>query len=825
MSDTIAVLTWWIIVQIFGLAALPLAFRLFHRLPDRGYGVSKALGILLVSFVFWLLGMLGFLRNDSGSVIFALALALGLALFYYQRPGASQDSIVAWLRANWKLVLLTEIVFALSFVAWVQYRANVPRIMTAGGEKFMELAFLNSLQRSETLPPPDPWLSGFGISYYYFGYLMMSMFTRLSGVAPSVGFNIGGALFFALTVTGAFSLVYNLVTRRQGQGQGKTRVAVALLGVVLLVFLSNLGGALEVAHWKGLIKDQGFWKWLDIADLEQPIPDHSADPAADARYTRSGMWWWRASRVIFDYDLPDWPNRMDKAAIPAPLRRENIDEFPFFSFLLGDMHPHVLALPFIMLTLTASLALLHKGAGESWDKWELGLLALIFGALGFLNTWDLPIQLVIVVVAYASGRVTRWRDLVHSWKTDHLRPIAVLAVSLAVGGLLLYAPFYVGFQSQAGGPLVHVHSSTRLAQFGVMFGPLLFILLSFLAWGLARARQRGTLALKSGLAVGGVLLALCAGLLLATALFVRYSSSVRALVAPGMSDDPARLALLYLKMRLSVPWVTLLLVGLISAAVAILLSPSTGGLNRTTQFSLFLLIAGALMTLAPEYVYLKDLFGVRMNTIFKFYFQAWVLWSLASAGAVYTMLADEETRLQPLGRTLFGAGLALALALGLVYPLLAIPDRAQEAPEAPTLDGTAYFATHWPEDYAAVQWLNEHVHGSPVILETPGGAYEYKGRVSAQTGLPTLLGWSGHEDQWRGNTIEQSKRRPAIQEIYTTTDDQRTLTLLREYDITYVYVGPLERSEYPAEGLQKFRWLMDVVYDQNGVTIYKRRDG
>ena len=111
-----------------------------------------------------------------------------------------------------------------------------------------------------------------------------------------------------------------------------------------------------------------------------------------------------------------------------------------------------------------------------------------------------------------------------------------------------------------------------------------------------------------------------------------------------------------------------------------------------------------------------------------------------------------------------------------------------------------------------------------MILETPGGAYEYRGRVSAQTGLPTLLGWEGHENQWRGNTIEQSKRRPAIQELYSTTDAQRTLTLLREYDITYVYVGPLERSEYPDSGLQKFQRLMDVVYDHDGVTIYQRRN-
>jgi uncharacterized membrane protein len=238
--------------------------------------------------------------------------------------------------------------------------------------------------------------------------------------------------------------------------------------------------------------------------------------------------------------------------------------------------------------------------------------------------------------------------------------------------------------------------------------------------------------------------------------------------------------------------------------------------------ALLLTIAGAAMALVPEYVYLKDVFGVRLNTIFKFYFQAWVLWAVGGAAAVYGMLISEQ-RLQSPIRGLYIAGLALVIGLGLVYPALAIPDRVTEFPEAPTLDGTAYLAQERPDDYAAVQWLNQHVDGAPVILETPGGAYQYEGRVSVQTGLPTLMGWAGHEHQWRGNTVEQNKRLPAFEELCSTTDLQRTLTLLDEYDISYVYVGPLERTKCPASGLAKFDRLLETVYDRDGVKIYKRQ--
>jgi hypothetical protein len=334
MSDLMAVLTWWILVQIFGLVALPLAFRLFRPLPDRGYGVSKALGMLLSSYVFWLLGMLGFLRNDTGAILFALGIAAGMSLSYYMRrpapdgsegagDGQAETRLLPWLRAHWRLVLAIELVFASSLIGWSLYRAYVPRILTAGGEKFMELAFLNGFRRSEVLPPLDPWLAGYGISYYYFGYLMMSNLIRLSGVAPSVGFNVGGAMLFGLTVTGAFSLVYNLVASfarprwdrdaRQTADQDvparprlrRAWVGIALLGVVFVVLLGNLEGALEVAHWNG-IGSTAFWQWLDIADLDT-APASAADRANfDGRLVRPVTgpgwgWWWRGSRVISDY--------------------------------------------------------------------------------------------------------------------------------------------------------------------------------------------------------------------------------------------------------------------------------------------------------------------------------------------------------------------------------------------------------------------------------------------------------------------------------------------------------------------------------------------
>jgi YYY domain-containing protein len=248
---------------------------------------------------------------------------------------------------------------------------------------------------------------------------------------------------------------------------------------------------------------------------------------------------------------------------------------------------------------------------------------------------------------------------------------------------------------------------------------------------------------------------------------------------------------------------------------------AANGLPPAIRFVLLCAVAGLLLTLSVEFFYLIDNFQVRMNTIFKFYFQGWVLMAVASAFAVY-WLGRARGRL----RSAFLAGFWVLFGLGMVYPVLGNISRAGSFAQTPTLDGTAYLAEAQPDDYAAIAWLNEHVDGAPIILEAPatgGSSYVYEGRVSALTGLPTLLGWAGHEGQWRGSYDIQQAREPDIATLYNSLDPQVALTLLDKYDIRYVYVGPVERSKYDPRGLEKFARFMDVVYQQGAVTIYRVR--
>src|SRR4030065_1243761 len=208
----IQILIWWLILQVLGWLALPTAMRIFRWLPGRCYTFSKSLGLLLISYALWMGASTGLLTNVLGGILFSIILLAGIsAWFYFRCKGNLFPDIRPFLGEKWKLVLTVEILFTLALVGWAVLRAYAPyKIEPTGGEKFMEIAFQNAILKSEHFPPLDPWLSGFAISYYYFGYVMMALLTRLSGAVPGVGFDLYDALLFALTLVGSLGVGYNL---------------------------------------------------------------------------------------------------------------------------------------------------------------------------------------------------------------------------------------------------------------------------------------------------------------------------------------------------------------------------------------------------------------------------------------------------------------------------------------------------------------------------------------------------------------------------------------------------------------------------------------
>lgn len=822
-------LAWYILVTALGWLVWPLAFRLLPGLPERGYTLSRALGLLLVGYVFWLLGVLGLLANSLGGILFA-ALVVAGAAWWVNRAHPERGHMAAWLAANRRLLITAEVVFLVAFVGWTVFRAYNPEIQHT--EKPMELAFLNGVRLSPTFPPRDPWLAGYAISYYYFGYVIIALLADLAGTATGVAFNLGIALLFALTLIGAYGAAYNLIAARRRADDPAAPPGPAafwaLLGPLFVGVMGNLEGLFELLRSLNVSPFGGrLWAWLDIHGLEPPT---AATFPLDGS---QGWWWWRASRVIHD-----------RTPAGASAGLQPIDEFPFFSFLLGDMHPHVLALPFALLALMLAFNVLaeERPPEGRFRAVQAGLYVLVFGGLAFLNTWDLPIYLFILIGAMGIRRIR-----LRGWyaPADVLPPLAKGA-ALGVMGLAAYLPWLISFGSQAGGVLPNALFATRLHQFFVMFGPLLVVAVAFAADQAIRQTRARRADWGTGALLGvGLLVTLIALMAVMSVVALRVDGGVRAFVAealgPAGSDNMLSAVLLY---RLSHPLTPLLLGGLVVVTVAALLTqpPSPGAAvadsnsadavplsarpaySAPTGFALLLILTGALLTLGPEFVYLRDNFGQRLNTVFKFYYAAWIVWAVAAAYGAHVLLARRGGAV----RAVLGVLLAVLVLAGLVYPVFAIPSKAGvfgAVGAPPTLDGIDYIRRAYPGDYAGIQWLQENADPDAVVLEAVGGAYSYYGRVSSATGLPTLLGWANHERQWRGEAYDElaGTREQDVREIYSTPSIQRAQELLDRYGVTYVFVGALERdpSFASSAGIAKFDRFLTPVFSDQGVTIYR----
>jgi YYY domain-containing protein len=875
------VISWWLALQIFGILALPLTWRLFARLPGRGYPFAKVLGLLLVSYALWLGSSFQLLSNTLGGVVVALLLLAVLSGWAgnqgLRRGEDGSRPLFTCLRANRGLVLATELLFLLVFVGWSVFRAYNPDI--AGTEKPMEFAFINGVLSSPLLPPQDPWLSGYGISYYYFGYVMLAALIRMTGVLPEIGFNLGVAMWYTLVMTSAFGVVFTLVALARGvrkpvepseadsftrdpfvNGSRRGPIGWGLLGALMLGFMANLEGLIDTGYQRGLLPSS-FINWIDIKSLTESPPT--------GNWTGGFWWWWRASRVIHDLTLPVNGQRNSV---------EVIDEFPLFSFLLGDMHPHVLALPFVLLGILLCLNLLvgalsaprlekeatsftgrlgewagslAHATGLSWSG--IILYAVALGSLAFLNTWDFPIYVGLAALAFGAGLALA-RGL--GWRSIGGAVFAFLVV--AFFGYILYTPFYIGFQSQLGGILPNLLFPSRFSQFFIMFGPFLVIAVAFLIlmgleFGAKKITRNTLLALAWTLLLPLILVAVVVvGFLVLPSGQAQVTNILQQPeIAANVPDQSiGGLLRLVAGVRLNSPWTYLVLAVLLAWAIGVvvtvlsarrtpeLASPEAAGEPLEVQdtreartqsvavdmFATLMIVIALALTLFPEFLYLRDLFGSRMNTVFKFYYQAWALLALAAAYGL-SRLAAKTTPLSLKAPALLLSG--LLILGGLWYPLTAIPSKADNFQGQATLNGLAYLQRGNPADMAAIGWLRENVRRDAVVLEATGGSYSEADRVSMSTGNPTLLGWDFHERQWRGNAgyDKLAAMRPAvIDQIYRSARPEELSGLLNEWGVDYVYIGSLERSKYGVSdaAMARFDASLKKVYDADGVRIYAR---
>jgi YYY domain-containing protein len=812
-SHTFATLIFYLFMLVLGWLSYPLVRLALPGLADRGYPLSKLAGLLLMAFFVWLLGSMGVpvTRQMIWLVLVGLSLVFG-AMIYLQRQNLRQE-----LQENWRYFLMVEILGLMAFVLFLLVRWGNPDLWHPfkGGEKPMDFSYLNAVIKSTTFPPFDPWFAGGYINYYYYGFVIVGMPIKLLGIIPSVAYNLILPLWYSLLILGAFSVGWNLYlgiprprALRVKEGEGKRVLGIAfgigLVTAIILAVLGNLGTIrligtgfyrlastgidIEQAYFGQKISSiiQGFAQFLQGS----PMPFYPGD------------WYWFPSRVI-----------------PG----EPITEFPYFTFLYADLHPHLIALPITVLAISWSLSVVlnkarfgDKAGKFSWLKMIVSFIfgGIVIGALRPTNTWDFYTYLVFASAAllYSILRHHQPRFRFNFRYSDRVEKVTVaLAAVFALASLstFLYQPFAYWFGQGYTRVDIWEGSRTPLDSYFTHWGLFLFIIVSWMCWETYHwMKTTPSSALKK----------------LEPYLTWIYAVLVLALI----------ILIVFLVMGLPVGLIALP-IGLWTVVLMLRPERSDGG-----RFHLFMIGTAVALTLAVELIYLPGDIG-RMNTVFKFYIQAWVLFAL-SAGVCFGWLV-KSTRYWRMRLVFIWQVILFVLVAGAaLFTVLGTADKVRDrmAPDAPqTLDGMAFmaYASYYDmglnmqliEDYYAIQWMQDHIEGSPVILE--GQAYEYRwgNRYTIYTGLPGVVGWNWHQRQQRAvlrnNAVQE--RVNAVDTFYNTEDMTFVTAFLEAHDVSYIVVGQLEQAFYPGVGLAKFQLyegqLWDAVYREGSTVIYQVR--
>ncbi len=803
LSNRLPVLVWLALVQLASLAFLPVGFLLFRGLRDRGYLLSKTMAVLLLAYLPWLLAALNILDFTRLSIYLGLAvMAIAGAYIAVTR----RDDILAFLKARWRVLALEEALFLVAFLVFLGLRWANPDLWHPfrGGEKPMDFAYLNAVIRSSSIPPYDPWFAGGYLNYYYFGQFILAALIKATGILPEVAFNLAVPLLFALTAGGAFSIAYNLTSAMRqrstarplgahsqehagalsssGPGPSWGPVAAGIAGILLVAILGNLGALTQLA--------------------------------------RAGLDWLRdrAGFPMFDY----WaPSRM----IPDQIA---ITEFPFWTFLFADPHAHMIVIPFTILAagLSLSLVLDPKALSLGWKRavMPLAALGIATGSLAAINTWDYPTYMALGISGIFIACYTHYKSLsLAFFKSASFKALFAVAVSYVA-----FLPFHSRFVAFSAG----VHNSnfqTPIQYYLGIHALFLFIVVSYLAYEsfrymkLQRVNEGGEgQASPLSKLISPRRIALIGG----TALFLLILAAY--LTADGYGTVAFLFALT----------LTAALLG-----VRRLLDPSDSSLHHL--FILVMVIGALGLGITVDLVTANNDID-RMNTIFKLYLQAWVLYALASAAILWYLMTSARIswRSMTWGKGIWTGLLTLLVLSVSIFPVLGTRSRLADRFDtsftglngAAFMEKTQYSDPEGPielrHDWDAIQWLRSEVQGSPVIAEgsTEPHRYRWGGRFSIYTGLPSIIGWNWHQIQQRhGEQFAVGERLSDLNTLYTTTNATTASAVLRHYDVEYIIVGELERLYYPATGLAKFEAMADKgvvkVYSNAQVDIYRVEGG
>jgi uncharacterized membrane protein len=703
-SDLFFVFKWWFVFFLIGISFLPITTKIFSGFIDKGYIFSKILGLLFISYAIYLLGSLNILSFSFTNIIIVWIMIALPQIFLLRN-----NKLINF--QNLKLIIIEEILFFVALLLWSYIRGFNPDIRDL--EKFMDFGFINSILRTDYFPATDMWFTPLSINYYYFGHLFTAVVTKISQIPSFITFNLMLATIFAFTFTMSFSIGINLINKIKAFSLIKS----VLLGL-FFAYVVSLAGNLQTIY-------AFFTKY----DSEWPKPFWELGLSIST--FPNSYWYPSATRFIY----------------------HTIHEFPSYSFVVADLHGHVLDIP-IVLTLIA--------------------IFLVYFISRKINFILIVLNGFLLAIAYMTNA---WDGLIY----------------LGLSSMLL---LIILFHNSKGELKQKIIETTKR-----FIKSIIILLISFFSFSFVFNKD-----------------------------FEPFASGIGLNCAPKFLIDIGNIGPFIFEngfCQITPPWQLLILYGFfIFMIISLIIFLLKRKILVTDIFVITISLFSLILIITPEIIYLKDIYTghFRANTMFKLSYQAFIMLSISSVYGLIRILMEFKNvkRESALNRVFYLIFLIVGLpllVLILIYPYFSVPSGYRNLQNRESLNGIKYLENLYPGDYKAINWINENIKGQPVILEAQGDSYSDFARVSAHTGLPTILGWTVHEWLWRGSYDIPSARFPDISTLYETSDIDEAREIIQKYDIDFIYIGKLEQDKYNISE-DKFSKLGNIVFRSNDTRIY-----
>jgi YYY domain-containing protein len=760
-SDSIYFYSWWLTMLVLGIGFMPFTHKLFSNFHDNGYLFSKTIGIAISGYLMWFLSSIKILKFTSFSCILVVTICIAINLLVFIKSKSNyKKSIFSKDKIN--SIVTEELLFLIIFLVWTYIRGFKPEAY--GTEKFMDYGFMTTMMRADYMPPQDLWFAGSSINYYYVGQYLATFMTKLSLVPVNVGYNLMLMMLAAFGFMLPYSLVIN-ITRNLliDHKQKKTKISViaGLLSGAGVTLASNM-------HFP-------LFYWI------VPILRNILGVKDDGTH----FWFPNSTRYI-GYN----PETTDKT----------IHEFPSYSFVLGDLHAHVINIIFVITILGVLFAwLLHRRARMELKESTINLslktflkecfnpyiivISFFIGLFHTTNFWDFPIYFVVsgAVILLSNAVVYRFRII--TLGITAIQGIVVIAI-----GELIALPFTLNFD-QISTEICLTVARTPLYQLIILWGLPIVLIVGLLIELISKYNQTVT---NSNTQMN------CH-----EKVVQNYETNKNSV----LDDNELEINELGIK------------------ELGVKENIKTKKKNKLYDFidklnvsDLFILILGfcALgLVLIPEIIYVKDIYSgdfKRANTMFKLTYQAFIMFGICS-GYIFTKFIKFRHFRWQLKFTIVTLIMFLSSLWYTKVSVSAWYGNILQTENYKGLDAAAFLETTLPDDYLATKWINDNIKDISVVLEANGDSYSDYERVSVVTGMPTVLGWYVHEWLWRGDTIVVDGRAEDIKTIYTSDNIEEVKSLINKYNIDYIYVGKLERDKYSIINNSLLKELGEVVFN------------